>query len=231
MDEWRQILYPLGFLSSLMFGGRILIQWAASEIKQTSVVPKLFWQLSLIGNILLIIHSFIQVQYHVFAIQIGNALISWRNLNLMTPKESQMRLKNVIILFITSFSLLSFLFFISNNLNGSDSLSWFRTPTNVFFQTSLRQINTNWHIFGFIGLTLFSSRFWIQWIYSERKKTSVLSPLFWWLSLIGDLIILVYFAKIKDPVNLIGPLFGLIPYVRNLMLLKKSDKYVKATAK
>lgn len=228
MDEWRQFLYPLGFLSSLMFGGRILIQWAASEIKQQSVVPKLFWQLSLIGNILLMIHSFIQVQYHVFVIQIGNALISWRNLNLMEPSASQVKLKNVIALLVGALTLFSLLFVVFNGLNGQDLSSWFRTPTNLIFESSQRQINSNWHILGFIGLTLFSSRFWIQWISSEKQKKSALSPLFWWISLIGDLMILVYFAKIKDPVNLVGPVFGLIPYIRNLMLLRKSKVTAEA---
>jgi lipid-A-disaccharide synthase len=220
MDEWRQLLYPLGFLSSVLFGGRILVQWLTSESKQQSVVPKLFWQLSLVGNVCLLIHSLIQVQYHVFIIQVGNAVISWRNLDLMKQEHARASLKTVVTALIMSLFTFSFLFLFLNNLNGQDFSSWFRMPAHLL--SSKRVVNFNWHILGFIGLTLFSSRFWIQWISSEREKTSVLNACFWWTSLIGDLIVLVYFAKIKDPVNLIGPLFGLIPYVRNLMLLRKT---------
>jgi lipid-A-disaccharide synthase len=230
MDQWRELLYPLGFLSSVLFGGRILVQWLTSEMKQESVVPKLFWQLSLLGNIFLMIHSFIQVQYHVFIIQVGNAVISWRNLDLMKSEDSRVSLNSVVTALALSLTLFSFIFFILNGLSGQDFSSWFRMPAHLF--SSNRPVNFNWHIIGFIGLTLFSSRFWIQWISSERQKTSVLNACFWWISLIGDLIVLVYFAKIKDPVNLIGPLFGLIPYIRNLMLLKKTKQnLVKVDAK
>lgn len=219
MNEWREFLYPIGFLASILFGARILTQWVNSEIKQTSTVSKLFWQLSVIGNVLLLIHSLIQVQYHVFFIQIGNAMISWRNINLMGKRA--LSLKSTITLFTTAFIGLSLFFFVFNGLNGQDFSTWFRIPVFSLLQKSSRPVNDMWHVMGFIGLTLFSSRFWIQWISAEKKKTSYLGPSFWWISLIGDLMILVYFAKIKDPVNLIGPVLGLIPYVRNLMLIKK----------
>jgi lipid-A-disaccharide synthase len=46
---------------------------------------------------------------------------------------------------------------------------------------------------------------------------------FWWLSLVGDLMTLAYFTQIYDPVNIVGPALGLIPYIRNLMLLRQSS--------
>ena len=88
-EEWRVLLYSLGFLASLAFGLRFLIQWMTSERMQKSVVPPIFWKLSLSGNLLLLIHSFIQMQLHVFLIQSCNAVISWRNLNLMQAPERQ----------------------------------------------------------------------------------------------------------------------------------------------
>ncbi|QLH36144.1 MAG: lipid-A-disaccharide synthase N-terminal domain-containing protein [Parachlamydiaceae bacterium] len=76
--------------------------------------------------------------------------------------------------------------------------------------------------FGFAGLILFNSRFWIQWWHAEQTQTSTLGRSFWWISLAGALCSIAYFARIQDPVNLIGPVIGMIPYVRNLMLLHKS---------
>ncbi len=222
MDAWREFLYPLGFISSLIFGTRILVQWISSEVNKASIVSKLFWQLSLFGNLFLALHSLIQVQYHVFIIQASNAVISWRNLNLMGPVYSKAKFQNVLFILATTLITSTALFLMLNNLSFVDFSSWFRTPSS-FLTSSQRVIPFAWHIVGMIGLICFSSRFWIQWINSERQMKSVLSASFWWISLIGDLLILVYFAKIKDPVNLIGPAFGLIPYIRNLMLIKKSS--------
>lgn len=219
MDAWREFLYPFGFISSLIFGARILVQWLSSELSRESVVSKLFWQLSIFGNLFLAIHSLIQVQYHVFIIQVGNAVISWRNLNLMV--SSKVKFQNVLFIFASTLISSTVLFFLLNDLSFADFSNWFRTPTS-FLTTNTRIIPFAWHLVGIIGLTAFSSRFWIQWINSERERKSVLGASFWWISLIGDLLILVYFAKIKDPVNLIGPAFGLIPYIRNLMLIKNS---------
>jgi lipid-A-disaccharide synthase len=76
---------------------------------------------------------------------------------------------------------------------------------------------------GFTGLLLFNSRFWVQWWSSEKRDSSYLGASFWWLSLIGDTLCLIYFIRLGDIVNLAGPLFGLIPYIRNLMLIKKNS--------
>ena len=88
MTDWRALLYPLGFLASLLFTTRFMVQWIQSERSRRSHVTPLFWQLSLVANVLLVIHSIIQVQYHVALVQGFNGVISWRNLNLMgTPKR------------------------------------------------------------------------------------------------------------------------------------------------
>jgi len=221
-DDWRLFLYNIGFLSSLAFGGRILLQWVISERSKESVVPKAFWQLSFCGNVLLMVHSLIQVQFHVFIIQTGNALISWRNLNLLKTPGQQASPKNVIFALISALSVSAALFFIMNIYGHSGATTWFRDPSNIWFSPIGRPVSMAWHICGCVGLILFSSRFWIQWWCAEKQKTSYLGPLFWWISLVGDLLMLVYFARIKDPVNLIGPIFGLIPYIRNLMLIYKN---------
>ena len=87
-------------------------------------------------------------------------------------------------------------------------------------------MSTFWMIFGLIGQFLFSIRFVIQWICSEKKKESYIPTGFWYFSIGGALILLVYAIQRKDPVFIIGQLVGLIVYIRNLVLIyeKKLDR-------
>jgi lipid-A-disaccharide synthase-like uncharacterized protein len=218
-EALREYLYPLGFISSLAFTARFLVQWLNSEKKQQSVVTPLFWKLSLIGNGVLWIHSIIQVQLHVALIQICNAVISWRNLNLMQPTNRHMRLVTVMGLLVAGLSGTIVLFLLQ--LWGTEGvLSFFRMPTWLG-SASRSPIFWGWHLVGIAGLILFNSRFWIQWWLAEKDQKSYLGPSFWWMSLAGDLMCLIYFTVLGDSVNFIGPVFGLVPYIRNLMLLYK----------
>lgn len=84
----------------------------------------------------------------------------------------------------------------------------------------------NWHwdlwlIVGFAGQFLFGARFIVQWVSSERKKTSHVPVQFWYLSLVGGVITAIYAIHRRDPVFVIGQLSGLIVYVRNLMLIHR----------
>lgn len=220
IEGWRELLYPLGYLSAIAFGGRFLLQWLTSEVLQKSVVTRAFWHLSLIGNLLLLLHSFIQVQFHVCVVQACNAVISWRNLNLMQPGYQQLRFQTVIYSLIGSVAVTVLAFSIQGYYLGAGISDWFRLPAPSG-QDFPRRLNLFWHVLGSIGVVLFASRFWVQWWSAERQKSSYLGPAFWWLSLVGGVLSLIYFVRIDDPVNIIGPLFGLLPYIRNLMLLRK----------
>ncbi len=79
-------------------------------------------------------------------------------------------------------------------------------------------------IIGFTGQGLFASRFIIQWIYSEKKKESVIPIAFWYLSIFGGMGLLTYAIFRKDPVIITGQLFGLIIYIRNLILIYKKNR-------
>lgn len=223
IDDWRMWLYPLGFLASIAFSSRMLLQWLTSEVKGRSVVMPLFWQLSLSGNLLLATHSLIQVQYHVCLIQTCNAVISWRNLNLMKPFDQQISLTKTINILITAVVAITTIFFVNGIFFLDNAAIWFRIPSTPWQDNTDLNITFFWHFIGFIGLALFSSRFWIQWWCAEQQKKSYLGGSFWWISLIGESLCLLYFLKIHDPVNSIGPAFGLIPYIRNLMLIYKKQ--------
>jgi len=79
-----------------------------------------------------------------------------------------------------------------------------------------------WIVFGLGGQLLFSARFMVQWIASEIKKRSVVPISFWFLSIGGSLILLVYAIHLEDPVFIIGQSVGLLIYARNLALIKKN---------
>ena len=72
---------------------------------------------------------------------------------------------------------------------------------------------------GFVGQGLFASRFVIQWIYSEKKGISYIPIIFWYLSIFGGLGLLIYAIFRKDPVIILGQMFGIFVYLRNLILI------------
>ena len=75
-----------------------------------------------------------------------------------------------------------------------------------------------WIVLGFVAQGLFTMRFLVQWIASERQKKSVVPVAFWYLSVAGGGLLLVYAIYRKDPVFILGQATGLVVYVRNLML-------------
>tara|TARA_B100001250_G_C19787182_1_gene784744 strand:- start:1596 stop:1898 length:303 start_codon:yes stop_codon:yes gene_type:complete len=81
-------------------------------------------------------------------------------------------------------------------------------------------------IIGFLGQGLFASRFIIQWIYSEKKGKSIIPIQFWYLSIFGGIGLLVYAISRQDPVIIIGQVFGIFIYTRNLYLIynKKNNE-------
>jgi len=76
-----------------------------------------------------------------------------------------------------------------------------------------------WYIIGFGGQALFTSRFVVQWIASERAGKSVMPVSFWFLSIGGSGSLLVYAAHLGDPVFILGQSMGSFVYLRNLYFI------------
>ncbi len=81
-----------------------------------------------------------------------------------------------------------------------------------------------WLTVGFVGQALFTARFILQWLASERKGESVVPVEFWWLSLLGGAAVLCYAISRRDPVIVTGQGMGLVVYVRNLILLHRAKR-------
>ena len=87
---------------------------------------------------------------------------------------------------------------------------------------------TVWLRIGFFGQALFSARFVIQWLASERMRRSVVPHAFWWFSLAGGVTLLAYALWRGDPVFVLGQGLGLFVYLRNLMLIRRHRRTAAA---
>ena len=91
---------------------------------------------------------------------------------------------------------------------------------NVF----LMQLNW-WILIGYAGQGLFSMRFLVQWVASERVGHSVIPLAFWFFSIGGGVLLLIYALYIRDPVFILGQAMGLMVYSRNLYFVFRERKY------
>lgn len=76
-----------------------------------------------------------------------------------------------------------------------------------------------WVGLGLLGQILFTGRMVLQWLVSERAKQSTVPVAFWWMSLLGASMLIVYFIWRRDAVGVLGQATGWFIYVRNLMLI------------
>src|SRR5262245_3063328 len=94
-----------------------------------------------------------------------------------------------------------------------------RGRTTMLDKDSVMNENLVWLTVGFLGQALFSARFLVQWLSSEREKRSVVPIAFWFFSVGGGATLLVYAIHRLDPVFIVGQGAGLFIYLRNLQLI------------
>ena len=99
---------------------------------------------------------------------------------------------------------------------------WFATLTRA---------EVIWLSIGFLGQFMFSMRFLVQWLVSERARESVVPLAFWYFSLAGGVTLLSYAIWRQDPVIIVGQATGLIIYSRNLRLIYKKRRRQRRAAK
>jgi lipid-A-disaccharide synthase-like uncharacterized protein len=78
-----------------------------------------------------------------------------------------------------------------------------------------------WATIALVGQFTFAARFILQWLVSEYKKRSHVPISFWYISIVGSLILLAYSIHIKNPVFMLGFSLNSVIYVRNLHLIYK----------
>lgn len=84
-----------------------------------------------------------------------------------------------------------------------------------------------WVGVGLTGQLLFGGRWVVQWLVSEREGRSIVPKIFWYLSLVGGLIVLSYAIYRKDPVFILGQ-WGVIIYLRNIFLIYREERVPQA---
>jgi len=172
--------------------------------------PTLFWQLSLTGSFILIIYGVLRADIVIIGGQLVTYYIYIRNLALKNAWQPMPRIFRGIAVTLPF-------------LAGG----WLLISDNVDLMVILhnKEITTPLILLGGIGQVIFATRFVYQWVYSEKRKESVLPIGFWLISLTGSSIIVVYAVFRHDPVILLGHGFGMIFYTRNLMIWVKSTRY------
>lgn len=78
-----------------------------------------------------------------------------------------------------------------------------------------------WVALGLVAQAVFFMRFLVQWLASERARQSVIPVAFWYLSLVGSLLLLAYSIHVRDPVFILGQSTGSVIYIRNIVLIRR----------
>jgi lipid-A-disaccharide synthase-like uncharacterized protein len=90
-------------------------------------------------------------------------------------------------------------------------------------------VKLTWFVLiGYVGQALFTMRFVVQWIASERARKSVIPVAFWFFSIGGGVTLFAYALYVKDPVFILGQGFGVFVYLRNLYFVMRDRKTASA---
>jgi lipid-A-disaccharide synthase-like uncharacterized protein len=81
-----------------------------------------------------------------------------------------------------------------------------------------------WSAIGFVGQILFFFRFFYQWVASEKAKRSIVPEAFWYFSMAGGLVLLIYAIQRQDAVFTVGQAGGLFIYSRNIYLIRRERR-------
>jgi lipid-A-disaccharide synthase-like uncharacterized protein len=199
------IMYLIGFSAQLLFASRIMVQWLSSERVGQVITPLSFWFLSLGGASLMVVYGVLRHDIIITAGQTVLFCIYCRNVTLSgywsaTPFLVQILLSLPLVL-----------------------LLWPPVVSNLV-RTALSPSEgiSDWLLWlGGCGQLAMFSRFILQWRFSERRQCSTLPCIFWWTSLAGAVLLLVYAIFRQDIVLITGQIFGLGVYLRNLTMIKR----------
>lgn len=197
------LIYAIGFMAQGFFSARILVQWIMSERARKVLSPSLFWILSIAGSYLLCLYGWLRQD---FAIVLGQFISYYIYLWNLKAKGIWGRMHVVLKAILLFTPVLALIFaagdaaaFIERFFRNEDVPMWLL-------------------LFGSAGQLVFTLRFIYQYLYSRRHGESELPAGFWLLSLAGSLTIVSYGIIRHDPVLIVGQSFGLIAYIRNLMI-------------
>jgi lipid-A-disaccharide synthase-like uncharacterized protein len=196
----------LGWLGIACFFSRFLVQWLASERAGESLAPRSFWLLSVAGALLLIVYSLYRREPVFLAGYVVTLFIYARNLWIAGAAGAESRLGPAPLtgLAVVAWGLLVWMSFDELRPGFGDSIAWLSV--------------------GALGQAVWSSRFVVQWYATERDGRSHLPEAFWWISLLGNALLLAYAIRLADPVWIAGLCLGPLVQARNLMLIYRGQR-------
>lgn len=203
-----QVWDAVGWLGQGLFTLRVLIQWVASEKAGKSVVPIHYWWLSLAGSLALVVYQLHRKDPVFLAGVAVNTAIYVRNLHMLyrSPDRKPRKASPVLPVAIGLAA-----------VSAAGILMWQAGEKIMRFDSP-----APWLVLGFAAQAIWSGRFVLQWYVSERRGRSVLPASFFWVSIVGALMLLAYAIHRKDYVMIAAFALNPIPYVRNLVLLRRS---------
>jgi len=94
--------------------------------------------------------------------------------------------------------------------------------------TTTPAIEKTWLAIGLFAQLMFSMRFIVQWVASERARRSIVPEAFWYFSVLGGVLLLAYAIYRMDPVFILGQGMGLLIYARNIHFILRHKHEQKA---
>lgn len=202
-------ILAIGFLAQGFFSARILVQWILSERARRVLSPSLFGILSLAGAYLLCLYGWLRDDFSIVLGQFISYYIYLWNLNIKGIWGKIPTLLRLVLMLTP----IAAICFVAGNAEAFTARFLHNEAVPLWLL-----------LFGSAGQVLFTLRFVYQWLYSRREGKSRLPAGFWAISLIGSLTIVTYGLIRLDAVLIVGQSFGIIAYIRNLILIKNEKK-------
>jgi lipid-A-disaccharide synthase-like uncharacterized protein len=199
----QYLVFSIGFLAQILFSARQITQWVASEKAGRILSPLLFWQLSILASFLLMVYGILRNDLVIILGQVITYGVYIRNLYYFGFWEKVPGPVRILV-------------FVFPGL----AICWLLTGEtyNIHKLFANKDISSSLLLWGVVGQCVFTFRFIYQWLYSERRQQSMLPIGFWIISITGSIMLLSYAIFRKDPVLLVGQLFGVVVYSRNILL-------------
>jgi lipid-A-disaccharide synthase-like uncharacterized protein len=205
----QYLVFSIGFLAQILFSARQLTQWISSEKAGEILSPLLFWQLSILASFILMVYGILRNDLAIILGQCITYTIYIRNLHYHGFWKKIPALLRILALVFPGLA-----------------VCWLLTGETYNFQKLLANEDIPFYlmVWGIVGQFVFTFRFVYQWLYSEKRKQSVLPIGFWIISIIGSFMVLSYAIIRKDPVLFSGQLFGFIVYSRNILIWVRQQR-------
>lgn len=229
MYRWENTLsyggawHLLGMAGALIFYSRFYVQWLASEREGQSTIPEVFWHMSTVGSLALLVYAIVTQsplgalgQCFNLVVYARNLVHIWRNRLAVSPGTIWL-----IHFLVGTVTIVSIVFVIS---------VWAHEfHVNREAAPAVARQTWLWLGIGVIGQILFACRFLVQWIATERNRACTVPVAFWYLSVVATALQIACFVQRAEWIFAVGSAAVILIYFRNLSLLR--DQIEEATSK